>query len=33
MAKLMISITHAKDNTDKATVGFCCCQRLSRIRR
>ncbi len=22
MAKLMISITHAKDNTDKATVGF-----------
>ena len=22
MSKLMISITHAKDNTDKATVGF-----------
>ena len=22
MAKLMLSITHAKDNTDKATVGF-----------
>ncbi len=22
MAKLMISITHGKDNTDKATVGF-----------
>ena len=22
MAKLMVSITHAKDNTDKATVGF-----------
>ena len=33
MAKLMLSITHARDNTDKATVGFVVANASGRLRR